>query len=223
MKQDFANNLENIKIKVVETRFYVKTLNMEIVKRLVENGVPALTVSPMEFGDLHSSEFKGKIQKLLNDGYIPVMHGDLNFNVKEEFPFSITSGDTILDVLSEQYISHSSIFISDVFGAFLNCPNDESKNCESVAMKNGLIKTIQIQENGEKVMELYESSATEKNGEITTQVVHSHDVTGGFEKKLTCAFDIAKRSQNVFILKANTPNLFNVVEGREFVGTKIFK
>ncbi|KAG2387437.1 hypothetical protein C9374_001769 [Naegleria lovaniensis] len=198
--------IHRLQMKIAETRFYVQQLNKEIVHRLILNKIPAISISPFDCGGfVQGSEATKRIENLVELGYVPVIHGDLQLNSMEPRNFSVISGDTIMDELSRLGLSNRSIFVTDVFGVYLNCPSKESQ-LDEISATRGLIKRIRLLTNNEPIckyeLDMYENSCTES--EISTELKHQHDVTGGFEKKLSSAFSIARRGHQVYIVKAGT-------------------
>ena len=224
--------IQRLQMKIAETRFYVQQLNKEIVHRLILKKIPAMSVSPFDCGGfMNDSEATKRIEGLVEMRYVPVIHGDLQFNTTER-SFKVISGDTIMEELSCLGLTTRSIFVTDVFGVYLNCPSKESQFNE-ISATRGLIKKIRLFSNNESTctyeLDMYENSCTPS--EITTELRHQHDVTGGFEKKLSSAFAIARRGHQVYIVKAGTNNLETAVLKKhvacenlstfQFLGTEI--
>lgn len=224
LSQNNDENLLKIKLKISETRHHVQRLNREIVNRLLKAEIPALSISPFDCGDFNECDLS-RLSTLVERGYIPVVHGDLQMS-SSKFPwFTVLSGDTILNQLSNLNIINRSIYVTDVYGVYTSIPTEESQLSEDTARK-GLIKRVRIHKDEPETvydLEMFEDS-NKVQSEITTQTKHSHDVTGGFETKLKEAFQIAKRGHPVYIVKVATDNInqlfADTIDGR-FLGTEI--
>jgi isopentenyl phosphate kinase len=153
-----------------ETRLSVQKLNHVVVSTLLGYGVNAVGISP-GFGvpgleaHLHLQEeasiaLERVIQRTLEAGLIPILHGDACLYGDDA---AILSGDTLVEVLGSLPWVSEAIFITDVDGVFEQDPrqNPSAK----------LLKHISVDsESGEICMELIASGSS-----------HEHDVTGGLE------------------------------------------
>ncbi|KAL9641959.1 hypothetical protein ABK040_004016 [Willaertia magna] len=250
LKSEKENNHinHNILMKIVETKHAVETLNHYLIKKCLKKNIPVIGISLFAYPSIHSQEFKELILKLLSQGCVPILHGDINFqnnvhySASQLIPFKVISGDDIIDALSfhfatsndiieMDYSSVQFIFVTDVYGAYLTCPSNKN----DLILKD-LIKEIKVGNNEKEYsIELYDrnqntSIHTEHNS-IQTTITHQHDVTGGFERKLSTALRIAaKRGHTVFIIKSSTDYLKQLSNLNEtaaipftFIGTKIYK
>ncbi|MEM1578270.1 MAG: isopentenyl phosphate kinase [Archaeoglobaceae archaeon] len=82
-------------------------LNEVFCRRLIDFGVPALGLHPM------SCDFS-KVALLLERGFLPVIHGDVNAE------FQIISGDDLAVEFAEKFKASSLGFATNVPGVFVN-------------------------------------------------------------------------------------------------------
>ncbi|MCS7119350.1 MAG: isopentenyl phosphate kinase [Archaeoglobaceae archaeon] len=82
-------------------------LNEFFCRRLIDHSVPAIGLHPM------SCDFK-KIEKILKKGFLPVIHGDVNYD------FKVVSGDDLAVKLAERFKAESLGFATNVEGVFVN-------------------------------------------------------------------------------------------------------
>ncbi|CAM8945523.1 unnamed protein product [Rhodiola kirilowii] len=74
-----------VKAGFVATRISVTTLNLEIVRALATEGIPSVGMSPFSCGwstckrNISSAPLSG-VQNAINNGFVPVMHGDAVFD-----------------------------------------------------------------------------------------------------------------------------------------------
>lgn len=96
------------------------TLHQLIIKNLLDHNIPAISISPHCFVKTSGKNFAGFdltiIRGFLNQGLIPVLHGDGVFDDKQGS--SILSGDVILPYLACELQAQRAIFLSDVDGVF---------------------------------------------------------------------------------------------------------
>ena len=97
-KYDLLNRLHPIGL--AETHASCRELNLMICRELMARGVPAISVSPFNAFSIRNDEFEaplGFIQQLVNDGIVPVLHGDM---VAGEGRYRVISGDKIVEMLA---------------------------------------------------------------------------------------------------------------------------
>jgi len=109
------------------TGYHVRTLHVEVLRALLDAGLPAQSIPPAsiamnEKGEFASLEIK-PFQEALSRGTVPVTCGDVVPDTSWEF--SILSGDTIMLELSRKLPIKRAVFVSDVDG-FLE-PDDMRK------------------------------------------------------------------------------------------------
>lgn len=121
------NQSKDVRIGVCLTRAAVLSLHAHVINGLAELGIPVISVSPFDHVAAHGgvedtpqSSYEPlcqRTQRLLDQGYIPVLHGDAIFDNKQSC--TIISGDVIMRELARS-ISNTSrcIFVTDVDGVF---------------------------------------------------------------------------------------------------------
>jgi isopentenyl phosphate kinase len=109
------------------TRVAVLRLHAHVINSLTDLGLPVVSVSPFDHvitnggvDESTSSSYNHlcrRTQELLEQGFVPVLHGDAVLDDKQSC--TILSGDVVMRVLARS-ISHTSrcIFLTDVEGVF---------------------------------------------------------------------------------------------------------
>ncbi len=109
---------EKARLGFAETHWCVSRLSQMIVEALIRHGVPAITVPPVavvrQSGKRISSLHDAPVKALLEQGYVPVLHGDVVLDSK--LGGSVCSGDQICSYLGKK--SEKVIFVTDVEGIF---------------------------------------------------------------------------------------------------------
>lgn len=186
-----------------KTRLSVKTLNLHVVKALIEEGLPAVGISPCPFvstegkkllkGRLPPSATNG-VRSLLEARLVPVVHGDAVLD--ETQACAILSGDVWMVELCREFSARSAVFITDVDGVFNKPPNEPDAE---------LIRDIWVNmETGELDL-----------GNVAVSQA-AHDVTGGLSAKLKCAAEVlvhAPHVQAVYIVKAGSESVAQAIRG----------
>jgi len=186
-----------------KTRLSVMTLNKHVVTALVEEGLPAVGISPCPFvatvgkklpsGRLPSSATAG-VRSLLEAQLVPVVHGDAVMD--ETQACAILSGDVWMVELCREFSARSAVFITDVDGVLTKPPSEPDGE---------LIRDIWVNmQSGE--LELGNASVSQA----------SHDVTGGLTAKLKCIAQILVQApdvQAVYIVRAGTESVAQALRG----------
>jgi len=130
------------RIGLSDTHLSVSTLSNMLVKELLKNNVPAISLPPISFVEQNEkrvSKFSIEtIISLLKKGYVPVLHGDMVLDKK--LGGSVISGDVIISMLAKSLHARKMIFISDVEGVYVNgkvFPKITRKNIERIRMHFG--------------------------------------------------------------------------------------
>jgi isopentenyl phosphate kinase len=92
----------------------VLSLDSIIVNELNGNGINAVAVPPHVVYTSSKPDFRS-VEKIIENGFVPVLYGDIIFN---EGHYRILSGDDIALDLSIKYRPDSVIFLTDVDGLF---------------------------------------------------------------------------------------------------------
>lgn len=201
---------------VCATRLSVQKLNLLVVEALINAGLKAVSISPMNLSVLcgEGTNSMARMISLVTDcvvrGYVPVIHGDACFT-KAIPGAGIVSGDPMCEVLAKHFCKSNNpndcaIFVTDVPGIFPKCP-------KKFQVDNELIREIIVDERGQIVSKM----------NINTAVVDEYDVTGGILSKIDSAVQIARAGVPVHIVEGNTEELFRCASGEQFVGTTILR
>lgn len=172
-------------------------LNQIIVDTLLEQGVPAFSVSASSMLVTKCKRLvelnMDIIRKLVETGLIPVLYGDAVLDTEQGF--AILSGDQLVVKLALELEAERIIFGTDVDGIFTSNPK--------------------IDENAKLLEKLSISNITAKVGNAT----HT-DVTGGMYGKLAEAEEAVKNGTKVFFLNANKKNIVKqALRGEKVMGT----
>jgi isopentenyl phosphate kinase len=113
---------------LTDIRIDVNELSQSIVKTLKENGVNAIgfQTSALVFDEkeeINPSLFLDPIKKALNIGLIPVLSGDVLFTNEKDF--TIYSGDSLINLLVQEFDVDRVIFITDVDGLMVKHSKQE--------------------------------------------------------------------------------------------------
>lgn len=247
---------------LAKTRLSVQKLNLVLLSILIQYNIDAVGISPFSLvsplmkiveNSNNNNTFShlldpfqlltSSIINALNQGVVPVLHGDAIFMSSNTVHAGILGGDDIVYAIAsyfsqqreQHHQKHSSgihdkfvtddvkvVFITDVDGVFTSDPkfnpNAELIHLITVSPKTG--KIVQVDNNT-----ISNDSDTDNLHVKTVQASkssHDHDVTGGLESKLRAAVHIAKQGVQVAIVKCQSESAVNAVHGKEFeIGTII--
>ena len=154
------------------THLVAKELNTMFVKQEIEIGMNLYPFSPAGFGIGDgmglSAGFTDHIRFALENGFIPVVHGDVIMNTKG---VSISSTEDVLRFISKSIKPSKIFFCTDVNGVYDKPPSD-NPNAK-------LIKQI----NSSNINEVIKNTGV-SNSRI--------DVTGGMRTKISLLYDICR-------------------------------
>lgn len=117
---------EKLPLHISEVQQDVRDLNLLIMKKLTNLGVPVTSVPPAVISELNNGKLvdfnMGIFQRLLELGTIPVVFGDV---VPDKVRgVSILSGDTIMEWLTAHFHPAKTIFVLDVDGFYDKDPKE---------------------------------------------------------------------------------------------------
>jgi len=186
-----------------KTRLSVTTLNRYVLTALVQEGLPAVGISPCPFVGLDKKKLSGGCippvavegsKGLLKSGLVPVVHGDAVLDATQGS--AILSGDIWMVEFCRELGARSAVFVTDVDGVFTKPPTEPGAQ---------LVKEILVDP---------------KTGELELTGVSmdcaSHDVTGGLKAKLESAAAVlqgAPSVQAVYIVKAGSSAAAQAMRG----------
>lgn len=182
--------------KILAVRKSVMKLNEQIVRALVEAGLPAVTVMPHEFifevNDQLSVNHSA-VLKLLEKNKIPVVYGDV---IDSNDASRIIPTEEILETIGLQSLKqlgekpYICIYATSVDG---------------VLDKNGKVMP--------KLSSADDLHVHKNHGE--------YDVTGGMAQKVKAALTMAKHTEQVYILNGYVPGEITKAVSSEPVGTRL--
>jgi isopentenyl phosphate kinase len=204
-------------IGMAETKIALLTLQQYFIKQLVNAGIPAVSVSPSSLLRMYTqtkdssspldgieqlSQFSNQIQQHVENGLVPVLHGDVVLDDVQGT--NVLSGDVIVEMLSSIFAVPIVYFVTDVSGVYTHAPSEQDE-----ITANGLICDIKVGE--ELTFEMF--GKQENTGGPKFTLVHAHDVTGGLEEKMRNALAIVRNNNQVqvFIMKCNTDDARKVM------------
>eukprot|EP00931_Biecheleriopsis_adriatica_P061151 TRINITY_DN36766_c0_g1_i1.p2 TRINITY_DN36766_c0_g1~~TRINITY_DN36766_c0_g1_i1.p2 ORF type:complete len:304 (-),score=71.18 TRINITY_DN36766_c0_g1_i1:64-975(-) len=186
-----------------KTRLSVTTLNKHVITALVQQGLPAVAMSPCPFVGLAKKKLpndclpaaaaEGAVG-LLQSGLVPVVHGDAVLDASQGC--AILSGDVWMVELCRELGAKSAVFVTDVDGVFTKPPSEPGAQ---------LVREI-----------LVDARTGELELTGVSMETASHDVTGGLKAKLESAADVLKGAPNVeavYIVKAGSPSAAQALRG----------
>lgn len=188
----------------VATRISVTSLNLEVVRALAKDGIPALGISPLASG---WSTYKRNVEnanisevaRIIDSGFIPVLHGDAVFDSAQGC--TILSGDVIIRQLAQELMPQYVVFLTDVPGVFDRPPTEANAV---------LLKEIVVNEDGS--WSIVKPVLPHMNNAVKTATA-AHDTTGGMATKISEAAMIAKFGIDVYIVQAGTDHSLKALNG----------
>ncbi|PKI75506.1 hypothetical protein CRG98_004176 [Punica granatum] len=183
-----------VKAGFVATRISVTKLNLEIVRALARESLPAIGMSPFSCGWSTCQRNFGSanlstVTKALDSGFVPVLHGDAVLD--EAQGCTILSGDVIIRYLAEHLKPDYVVFLTDVLGVYDRPPTEPGAV---------LLREIAVNEDGSWSVLKPRLKDSSRQVEIT---VAAHDTTGGMMTKISEAAMIAKLGIDVYIATTN--------------------
>lgn len=195
--EEFANK----KIGFSLTQSWVKKLNGIVCDVLRDQNIPVVSIQPSSFVETENKRIKRAnldlIKKYLENGFVPVIYGDVVLDQDESIKMAVVSGDQLINYLSRHLIPERVILGTDVDGVYTKNPK-----------KHADARLI------EKVTSIEELESLDS----TTNV----DVTGGMVGKLQELFELTKLGIESEIINAGTDKLIeDALQGRKVPGTII--
>lgn len=187
-----------------KTRKAMEELNYKVVKSLLDEGLPAISIQTSAFTTVKNDEIVSMnleiLRKLLEMGLIPVLYGDAVPDIEKGM--TILSGDQLVAYLAQKLGASKVILGADTEGVFTGDPKTDD-DAE-------LIPKI-TPETWKNIAPLINFS-TEK------------DVTGGMKNKVEVLVNLARKgieSKVINIIQAG--NITKAIKSNKKVGTKITK
>lgn len=202
-KYDTMNGLKGYEscLGMAEVKEAMARLNQVVIEEFVRAGLPAITVPPFATITAKGRDldklFLTPFLNLLNNGLVPVIHGDVISDVK--IGCTIYSGETVLNILAIRLkrFFHPKVIIE-------------------VGLTRGVLDMSNSMETVPEV--------TAKNFTEIEQLIrgsHGVDVTGGMIHKVKEALDLAKSGIHTLIISAEGQNLYKAIVGEQVEGTLI--
>jgi isopentenyl phosphate kinase len=201
IKEGYKHSVSQV-LGFCETHQAMVTLNKLLVDALIHQNIPAVGMPPSscvvtKSGRIHIM-FEEPLKKLLQIGFVPVLHGDAV--IDSDLGFTILSGDQLTTHLSMHLNAARIIMGIDVDGLFTSDPK-----VDSLAR---LVNRITLEELKRLLERIKESKVT--------------DVTGGMLGKIYELMPAVERGIPSFIVNAAKPkNVYKALKGEKAIGTFI--
>ncbi|MCK9151355.1 isopentenyl phosphate kinase [Methanobacterium alcaliphilum] len=183
------------------TQSWVKKLNTLVCDAFREQGIPAVSIQPSSFIITHGKRIEianlDLIIEYLNQGFVPVIYGDVVLDTDENIKMAVLSGDQIINHLAINLTPTRVILGTDVDGVFNKNPKKDS---------------------GAELIEKFTSLNDLDSLDTTTNI----DVTGGMVGKLKELLHLAEAGIESEIINAGKEGLIEkALNGEEVFGTTI--
>jgi len=201
IKEGYKHSVSQV-LGFCETHQAMVTLNKMLVDALIKHNIPAVGMSPSscvvtKSGRIHIM-FEEPLKKLLQIGFVPVLHGDAV--IDSDLGFTILSGDQLTTHLAMHLNATRIIMGIDVDGLFTSDPKVDSSA--------RLVNRITLEELKRMLERIKESKVT--------------DVTGGMLGKIAELMPAVERGIPSFIVNAAKPkNVYKALKGEKAIGTFI--
>jgi isopentenyl phosphate kinase len=175
-------------------------LNNLVINALIMKNLPAVTVQPSSYiitenGRINNPNF-ASVEKMLNLGLTPVLHGDVVFDSK--LVFTILSGDQLVSVLSNYFHVKKIILGVDVDGLYTSDPRIDSTA--------KLLNEVTLDELKKLLSKIGASDFI--------------DVTGGMYGKMFEMIPAIENGAEVIVVNAGVPGrVFRALRNMEVLGT----
>jgi len=195
--------LQEKKIGFALTQNSVKILNHFVCHYLLKYQIPAVAVPPSSFITTENKRIKSAnleiVEKYLEMGLVPVLHGDVVLDTDESIRMAVVSGDQLVNYLSEKLKPERIILSSDVDGIYDRDPKTHSQ-AQLLEVVNSL-EDLKFLEGARTV-----------------------DVTGGMAGKLAELLELADKGIESEIINADCEGLLeSALKGEKVRGTIIRK
>ncbi len=189
---------------VAKVRDSMIKLNLIIIDKLLSNGLKPLSVHASSFvfnNEYCRDQVLDMFNMIKNNDLIPVTYGDVVHASGGKF--SILSGDTLMNILSNVLKPRFSIFTTNVDGIY------------DYIDGGNLMSKILINKNKEISV----------GGTSNTKIKISNitfDVTGGMKRKISESANIVINGTSVYLINGFYPErIIDMVNGNDFIGTSI--
>ncbi|KAG1670201.1 hypothetical protein FOA52_014977 [Chlamydomonas sp. UWO 241] len=176
-----------------ETRASVAKLNAIVVAALVQQGLPAVGISPFSSGWRTSgrkvvADGCAAISAALSAGLLPVLHGDCVLD--DALGCTVLSGDAVMARVAEAMGVEAAVFLTNVPGVFDRPPSEPDAT---------LLEDIVVARDGS-----WRARGQEFDSKSVELRVSAGDATGGIGNKVLEAAVIAATGTRVVIAQAGT-------------------
>lgn len=185
------------------TQNSVKNLNHFLCHYLLKWGIPAIAVPPSSFITSKNKRIERAnleiVEKYLEMGLVPVLHGDVVLDEDEDLKMAVISGDQLVTYLAEKLHPDRIILGSDVDGIYNRDPNRHQEAELLLVVKS--LEDLEFLEGARTV-----------------------DVTGGMAGKLGELLKLASKGTPSEIINAGKKGiLLSALKGEKVKGTLITK
>jgi isopentenyl phosphate kinase len=203
IKEGYKNKASQA-LGFAKTHQAMVTLNKLVVDALIHHNVSAVAVSPSSCIITKSGRIQTMpeepLKKLLQTGFVPVLHGDAVFD--SELGFTILSGDQLMAYLAVRLNAERIVVGIDVDGLYTADPKTDSSA--------RLVSYVTLEELKGMRQQIEEAKVT--------------DVTGGMLGKIEELTPPIEKGISVLIVNAAKPkNVYKALKGEKVIGTLIEK
>lgn len=193
------------RVGVSETKLALMELNSIVVRSLKSRRIPSVPFMPSSFmtaeeGRLTSMGIE-PLKKLLETGYVPVLHGDLI--VDSAWGISVVSGDQMAVQLAKDLKARTVIFGCDVDGVFTSDPRHDRDA--------KLVQQIKFSELSNWITKVGGSTGTDVTGGMRGKLVESAKLAD--ERTTVTIFNLAKRGNLTRVLNSEKLNCTQISAG----------
>jgi len=107
---------------IIKAHLECKKLNLLVCEALIEHGLNPYPIHPFIFFKIKNGKITFDyeiIERIMDEGFIPVLHGDMVYNVTDR-KFEVISGDKIVVELAQIFDAKKVGFATDVEGVIVN-------------------------------------------------------------------------------------------------------
>jgi isopentenyl phosphate kinase len=174
-----------------DTRRSVLKLNSMVSSALIDAHKPATPVHPMDSWSssdaVVSSADLTCVERCLQQGITPVLHGDVIFDSCRGY--TVLSGDDIVQQLASRLQPPFVLFVSDVPGVFLEPPASST----AAATSDPGFVTLCVVDSNSNILRLHNSTPKSQHHELASLQVGGSsgtDITGGASPSRVTPFDL---------------------------------
>lgn len=166
-------------------------LNLKILKILIEENIPAISIPPHAFHIMGEEPDFRIFEKALSMNFVPLTYGDIIFHTK--MGIDICSGDYLMLHLARKFRPELTIFLTDVDGIYDRDPSRKGASLIPLLGRD------------------FEPGVS----------INVDDVTGGMRYKIEMMREIARYSRVYVLNGFHPERMEMVLKGEDVIGTVV--